>query len=232
LYNTYYEELENYAKLKKKGRHPHGYYRTSCVSLPALHPEPDEDCEEFEEQSEDDIQQSDTRIEEFGTNLIVNDGMLTITDDFLQNDGQKVLDLMEYLAHKKIRATLEDNIKPQQEEWDDYEDVSNSDNSSEDENHLTDQQRMEEGRRMFQIFTAKMIEQNILTAYRDKVFVINKAAFDRAQQLVQELEEEEEQNRLKIEQKQKKAEKEKERQKYFIANKNDEREGRARKTGC
>lgn len=34
---------------------------------------------------------------------------------------------------------------------------------------MTEEQRMEEGRRMFQIFAAKMFEQRVLQAYREKV---------------------------------------------------------------
>src|SRR4051794_22148536 len=33
---------------------------------------------------------------------------------------------------------------------------------------MTEEQRMEEGRRMFQIFAARMFEQRVLTAYREK----------------------------------------------------------------
>lgn len=49
---------------------------------------------------------------------------------------------------------------------------------------LTEEQRMEEGRRMFQIFAARMFEQRVLTAYREKV------ANERQQKLIEELEEE------------------------------------------
>jgi hypothetical protein len=49
---------------------------------------------------------------------------------------------------------------------------------------MTDEQRMEEGRRMFQIFAARMFEQRVLTAYREKV------AKERQQKLIEELEEE------------------------------------------
>ena len=34
---------------------------------------------------------------------------------------------------------------------------------------MTEAERMEEGRRMFQIFAARMFEQRVLTAYREKV---------------------------------------------------------------
>lgn len=34
---------------------------------------------------------------------------------------------------------------------------------------LTEQQKMEEGKRMFSIFAARMFEQRVLTAYREKV---------------------------------------------------------------
>lgn len=47
---------------------------------------------------------------------------------------------------------------------------------------MTEEQRMEEGRRMFQIFAARMFEQRVLTAYREKV------ARDRQDMLIAELE--------------------------------------------
>jgi len=49
---------------------------------------------------------------------------------------------------------------------------------------MTEEQRMEEGRRMFQIFAARMFEQRVLQAYREKV------AAERQQKLLEELEEE------------------------------------------
>jgi hypothetical protein len=49
---------------------------------------------------------------------------------------------------------------------------------------MTEEQRMEEGRRMFQIFAARMFEQRVLTAYREKV------AKERQQKLIEEDEEE------------------------------------------
>ena len=49
---------------------------------------------------------------------------------------------------------------------------------------MTEEQRMEEGRRMFQIFAARMFEQRVLTAYKEKV------ANEKADMLQKELEEE------------------------------------------
>jgi hypothetical protein len=49
---------------------------------------------------------------------------------------------------------------------------------------MTEEQRMEEGRRMFQIFAARMFEQRVLTAYRERV------ARERQRKLIEELEEE------------------------------------------
>ncbi|KAF6828279.1 stress response protein NST1 [Colletotrichum musicola] len=49
---------------------------------------------------------------------------------------------------------------------------------------MTDKQRMEEGRRMFQIFAARMFEQRVLSAYRDMV------AKQRQQRLIEEEEQE------------------------------------------
>lgn len=47
---------------------------------------------------------------------------------------------------------------------------------------MTEEQRMEEGRRMFQIFAARMFEQRVLTAYKEKV------AAERQAKLLEELE--------------------------------------------
>lgn len=49
---------------------------------------------------------------------------------------------------------------------------------------LTDEQRMQEGRRMFQIFAARMFEQRVLNAYREKV------AAERQRKLLEELDDE------------------------------------------
>ena len=50
---------------------------------------------------------------------------------------------------------------------------------------MSEEQRMEEGRRMFQIFAARMFEQRVLTAYREKV------SAERQRKLIEELAEDE-----------------------------------------
>jgi actin-related protein len=69
---------------------------------------------------------------------------------------------------------------------------------------MTEEQRMEEGRRMFQIFAARMFEQRVLQAYREKV------AAERQQRLLEELAEEDERKDLKEAKKAKEAQKRKE----------------------
>jgi hypothetical protein len=49
---------------------------------------------------------------------------------------------------------------------------------------LTEEQKMEEGKRMFSIFAARMFEQRVLQAFREKV------AQERQMQLLRELEDE------------------------------------------
>jgi hypothetical protein len=49
---------------------------------------------------------------------------------------------------------------------------------------MTEEQKMEEGKRMFSIFAARMFEQRVLQAYREKV------AQERQVQLLRELEDE------------------------------------------
>ncbi|KAF3009058.1 Stress response protein nst1 [Neopestalotiopsis sp. 37M] len=79
---------------------------------------------------------------------------------------------------------------------DDYDD--------EEEDSMTEEQRMEEGRRMFQIFAARMFEQRVLTAYKEKV------ARERQAKLLEELEDESRQDAQKKAKKAKEAQKRKE----------------------
>ena len=69
---------------------------------------------------------------------------------------------------------------------------------------MTEEQRMEEGRRMFQIFAARMFEQRVLQAYREKV------AAERQQRLLEELAEEDIRKDAKEAKKAKEAQKRKE----------------------
>jgi actin-related protein len=69
---------------------------------------------------------------------------------------------------------------------------------------MTEEQRMEEGRRMFQIFAARMFEQRVLQAYREKV------AAERQQKLLEELAEEDGLKEAKEAKKAKEAQKRKE----------------------
>jgi hypothetical protein len=69
---------------------------------------------------------------------------------------------------------------------------------------MTEEQRMEEGRRMFQIFAARMFEQRVLTAYKEKV------ARARQDKLMEEVEEESKREAEKKAKKAKEAQKKKE----------------------
>lgn len=103
----------------------------------------------------------------------------SVADDLLTNDGKKFIEMMERLAEK--RAGRIEEIKDDEEEEpmvvdDDNEEYENdsdySDYSSEYSQtgeSLTADQRMEEGRRMFQIFAARMFEQRVLHAYKQSV---------------------------------------------------------------
>jgi len=68
---------------------------------------------------------------------------------------------------------------------------------------MTEEQRMEEGRRMFQIFAARMFEQRVLNAYREKV------ARERQEQLIREIENDERKESEQMAKKAKEAQKRK-----------------------
>ncbi|ANB12265.1 Nst1p [Sugiyamaella lignohabitans] len=95
-----------------------------------------------------------------------------------------------------------DYIDEYDDEMDDEYDDDEYDDE-EDDPPVSEEQRMAEGRRMLQIFAARMFEQRVLNAYREKV------AQERQKKLLEELEEE---NRLKEERELKKL-KEKEKKK-------------------
>lgn len=85
----------------------------------------------------------------------------------------------------------EEDYDSQDEEYDDEEVYSNPSEMPPKsytecccQDQLTEEQRMEEGRRMFQIFAARMFEQRVLSAYKEKV------AKERQQKLLEELEDE------------------------------------------
>ncbi|KAH7026592.1 salt tolerance down-regulator-domain-containing protein [Microdochium trichocladiopsis] len=145
----------------------------------------------------------------FGQSLTVKGGILTVADDLLKNDGKKFIEMMEQLAER--RMAREEDAKdhyggyghgvngsnlppphnhppPDEEEYDEDEEEPDDDYASQDyddedeeEDTMTEEQRMEEGRRMFQIFAARMFEQRVLTAYREKV------AKERQEKLLEEL---------------------------------------------
>lgn len=82
---------------------------------------------------------------------------------------------------------------------------------------MTEEQRMEEGRRMFQIFAARMFEQRVLTAYREKV------ARERQDKLLEELDEEAQLRSQREEKKAKEKERKKEKKRLQKLAKEEER---------
>ncbi|KAI1820404.1 hypothetical protein F4861DRAFT_70072 [Xylaria intraflava] len=163
----------------------------------------------------------------FGQSLTVKGGILTVADDLLKNDGKKFIEMMEQLAERRM-AREEDATHypnsfshntnggssnphthpPPEEEEDEEEEEEEEDYTSQEEDYgeeeMTEEQRMEEGRRMFQIFAARMFEQRVLTAYREKV------AKERQEKLLEELEQEETQESQRKAKKAKDAQKRKE----------------------
>ncbi|KAJ4305106.1 Stress response protein nst1 [Kalmusia sp. IMI 367209] len=156
-------------------------------------------------------------------------GILTVADDLLKNDGKKFIEMMEQLAERRMQREEEAQYsahptmyrsqhnshvhqpQPEEDEFDDeeedeegYEDGDYEDDEEDEEDTMTEEQRMEEGRRMFQIFAARMFEQRVLQAYREKV------AAERQQQLLQELAEEDDKKEAKEAKKAKEAAKRKE----------------------
>ncbi|KAM0510601.1 hypothetical protein ACHAPB_000286 [Verticillium nonalfalfae] len=140
-------------------------------------------------------------------------GILTVADDLLKNDGKRFIEMMEQLAERRMareedardarafghpaangtygghtHPPPEDEYDDEDEDDDEYDDDSQDEGYDDEEDTMTEEQRMEEGRRMFQIFAARMFEQRVLTAYRNMV------AQQRQNKLLEELDEEQRQD--------------------------------------
>ncbi|KAL6152107.1 Stress response protein nst1 [Exserohilum turcicum] len=167
---------------------------------------------------------------QFGSSLQVKGGILTVADDLLKNDGKKFIEMMEQLAERRMQREEEAQFSahpnmqhrsytghshnappPDEDDYDDeaeddeeYDDDEYDEDEDDEEGTMTEEQRMEEGRRMFQIFAARMFEQRVLQAYREKV------AAERQQRLLEELAEEDIRKDAKEAKKAKEAQKRKE----------------------
>jgi hypothetical protein len=75
---------------------------------------------------------------------------------------------------------------------------------------MTEEQKMEEGKRMFSIFAARMFEQRVLQAYREKV------AQERQLQLLRELEDEDKMSKEREAKKQTQNQKKKDKKRFVI----------------
>jgi hypothetical protein len=73
---------------------------------------------------------------------------------------------------------------------------------------MTEEQKMEEGKRMFSIFAARMFEQRVLQAYRERV------AQERQMQLLRELEDEDKMSKEKEAKKQSQNQKKKDKKRF------------------
>ena len=159
--------------------------------------------------------------------LTVKGGALTVTDELLEDDGRRFFSLIEKLAEKRMKQADyfdadpiyddDDDDLSADEDDDDIPDLT-SDELSDDDSEYLEEQRMEEGRRMFQMFAAKMFENRLLDAYREK------AALEAQERLIQEEEEaekeKEERARLKKEKEKERKKARKERKKAAKANEN------------
>ena len=163
------------------------------------------------------------------------DNILTVADDLLKNDGQKFLEMMEQLADRRMiredRATASIEDDSEEDEGDDDGDDDEDDEDEEEEEEeeeeevcrnptphfaelricstqpMTEDQKIEEGKKMFSIFAARMFEQRVLQAYREQV------AQERQLQLLRELEDEDKATKEKEAKKQTQNQKKKDKKK-------------------
>ena len=216
LYEQYYRHLEEYAAIRR--------------DLSATKDESDRKIIELDTDGKDVDEANDVgppSFLSFGDTLTVEGNFLTVADDLIKNDGKKFIDMMEYMAERRLHRELEmtdvgelsddlfddEEDEEDEEDYDDEEEIDDddyADEEDEEDDELIDaeneERRMREGKRMFQIFAARMFEQRLRSAYREKL------ALERQRQLLEEYEQEqaveaEKSAQLKLEAKKKKQEK-------------------------
>ncbi|KAJ1958062.1 Stress response protein nst1, partial [Dipsacomyces acuminosporus] len=116
----------------------------------------------------------------------------------------------------------DDLLDDDEDDDDDGDDEDDHDDDDEDDDYddmdpERAEKQAEESRRVFQLFAARLFEQRIITAYRERV------ARERQRKLIEELEEEEKRSKAKEKRKQKKKEREKEKKRQIQQQKEDER---------
>lgn len=164
-----------------------------------------------------------------GSSLTVTgpNNILTVADDLLKNDGQKFLEMMEQLAERRMQreeeaaADVEDDSEEEDEDDDEEDEDEDEDDDEDDEEVMTEEQKMEEGKRMFSMFAARMFEQRVLQAYREKV------AQERQHQLLLELEAEDQLTKEREAKKQSQNQKKKDKRKQQRLAKEEERAAKA-----
>ncbi|KAH0833897.1 kinase-like domain-containing protein [Lanmaoa asiatica] len=109
--------------------------------------------------------------------------ILTVADDLLKNDGQKFLDMMERLVGHRMQRS-EEAVTDDSDDEEGEEDEDKKEDEDDDKEVVSEELTIEEGKRVFSILAARMFEQHVLQAYREKV------AQERQQRLLRELEDE------------------------------------------
>lgn len=163
-----------------------------------------------DEEEDDEISEDDDGEEQAGppADFFNFGGNLTVQDDLLKNDGKKFIEMMEQLAERRMQREEEahyaasgmgqpsmqghnhgpplddDGYDDDEDDEYDSQEYDEEEEDDDDMGSMSEKDRMKEGRRMFQIFAARMFEQRVLTAYREKV------ALERQKKLLEELDDE------------------------------------------
>ena len=135
-----------------------------------------DDCDDYSD-SQEDITSSDygpdSNMFTFGDNLMAKGNFLTVADDLIKNNGKKFIEMMEHMAERRLHREEElenDRDYEEEEDEDGYDDEDEYDEEIEAENEGEHEaRRIREGKRMFQVFAARMFEQRLRQVYREKM---------------------------------------------------------------
>ena len=221
LYDAYYEELEEYTSLQHKLLYPIDVDKTMPLEQDRQLIQATVVVEEERQTDNGVVKTSQVHEFEtsrdsapgsiFGkaAKTAIKNGLLHISDDLLNRDGMNFLQVMEQLAEQRLGRESEqysdddesahsvfdqDNDEtPPNEAYPatPHDETGHPVDDTDESLAADDEADPESGRRMFQIFAARMFEYRVLTAYREKI------SREREKLLLEEIEEEKRQTKAK-----------------------------------
>jgi len=106
----------------------------------------------------------------FGKNLIIKNGLITMREEWLEQNSENILEVLQTLEfiERQDAFVMYPTSHHKNNEMGDECEAEPEDEEEEDE-EFAEEQRWRESRRMFRLYTAKLLFKAIIMAYKEKI---------------------------------------------------------------